>query len=49
MSQDEIVYISQSLAAAAFYWGVLGGIVGLVLARGVGLLGRAIYRAVRRG
>lgn len=48
MIPDETVYISQALAAASFYWGVLGGLAGLAVARVVGLLARLIYRAVRR-
>ena len=47
MIPDETVYISQALVAASFYWGVLGGLAGLAVARVMGLLARWIYRAVR--
>lgn len=44
MSQSDLLYVSQTLLASAFYYGVCGGISGYVLSS----IASAAFRVVRR-
>lgn len=44
MSDDQVLFVADTLLASAFYYGLCGGILGSALIP----VGRAAFRAVRR-